>query len=48
MNHLQAEKNAALTYYEHMLIINDGEGEYDETEVLPSDRRHAGEDVFPA
>jgi hypothetical protein len=31
-----------------MLIIDVVEDEYDETEVLPPDRRHAGEDVFPA
>ncbi len=45
LNHLKTGKNgrcSALTYYEHMLIINAVEGEYDETEVLPSDRRHAG------
>jgi hypothetical protein len=23
------------------------EGDYDETEVLPTDRRHAGENLFP-
>src|SRR3989339_1442757 len=37
-----------LTYNEHMLIMLIKECNHDETEVLPSDRRHAGEDVFPA
>jgi hypothetical protein len=30
-----------------MLIIESVEGDYAETEMLPTDRRHAGENLLP-
>jgi hypothetical protein len=50
MNKLSYEQFASgstLTYYGHMLIKGLKERHYVETEVLPTDRRHAGENLFP-
>jgi hypothetical protein len=38
----------ALTYYGHMLIIATKERNLAETEVLPKNRRYAGENLFSA
>jgi hypothetical protein len=38
---------SALTYYEHMLIMVPNENNHAETEVLPTYRRHARENMFP-
>ena len=42
LNNKQFSFFSVLTYYGHMLIINAVEGDHVETEVLPTDRRHAG------
>jgi hypothetical protein len=39
---------SALTYYEHMLIIQETERDYAETEMLQTCRRPTGQDLFQA